>query len=110
MWFCEYNHFDVVRNTACISTSTVVTLLSLSPQSGNESDTRREVAAGPSAEVTNIAAGAKTEAAAAGRSGAAAGTARAGTVAAPRGTTRSTGQWVTPADTRTSGCVLVSSA
>lgn len=47
--------------------------------------------------VTNIAAGVKTEGAAAERSEAAAETGRAGTAGAPHGTTRSTGQWVTVA-------------
>lgn len=44
-------------------------------------------------EATNIAAGAKTEGAAAERREAAAETGRAGTAGAPPGTTRSTGQW-----------------
>lgn len=61
-------------------------------QNEREKDTKRGVAAALlPAEATNTAAGAKTEAVAAGRSAAAAGIARAGTAGAPRGTTRSTG-------------------
>lgn len=63
----------------------------------NERDIKRGVAVDLKAEVTNIAAGAKTEGAAAERSEAAAETGRAGTAGAPHGTTRSTGQWVTAA-------------
>lgn len=63
-------------------------------QREKEKDTKRGVAADLRAEATNIAAGAKTEGAAAERSEAAAETGRAGTAGAPPETTRSTGQWV----------------
>lgn len=72
-----------------------VFLICLLQQNEREKDTKRGVAAALlPAEVTNTGAGAKTEAAAAGRSAAAAGIARAGTAGAPRGTTRSTGAGV----------------
>lgn len=69
----------------------------MTTQSVKERDTKRGVAVDLRAEVTNIAAGAKTEGAAAERSEAAAETGRAGTAGAPPGTTRSTGQWVAAA-------------
>lgn len=57
-------------------------------QREKKKDTKRGVAVDlRAAEATSIAAGAKTE-------GVAAETGRAGTAGAPRGTTRSTGQWV----------------
>lgn len=63
----------------------------LTSQSERGSGTRRGVAADLPDEVTSIAAGAKTEVAAAGRNAAVAGTGRAGIAAAPPETTRSTG-------------------
>lgn len=66
-------------------------ILFMTAQSEKESDTKRGVAVDLRAEVTNIAAGVKTEGAAAERSEAAAETERAGTAGAPPGTTRSTG-------------------
>lgn len=73
-------------------------MLLLVSQREKEKDTRRGVAVDLRVEATNIAAGAKTEGAAAERRGAAAETGRAETAGAPPGTTRSTGQWGTAAE------------
>lgn len=69
-------------------------LFPLSAQSESERGTERGVAVDLRVAVTNTAAGAKIEEAAAERSEAAAETVRAGIAGAPHGITRSTGQWL----------------